>query len=158
MEELPQFEKLLDLLLEHQVEFIIVGGFAVVLRGYVRLTDDLDILIKSSAENVARLESALSKFGEGWGRGLSPADFPLEPGAVRILEKECALDIFTLMAGKSYDDYLEASTPVALHEPTKLARCLCCRDLIELKSKTHRPKDQVDVLALTELEKRESGT
>jgi hypothetical protein len=151
MDESPQFEKLLDLLLEHKVEFIIVGGFAVVLRGYVRVTEDLDILIRSSAENVARLERALSLFGEGWGKGLALEDFPLEPGAVRILEEDCPLDIFTLMGGMTYEQLEEESTEVPLLSLEKKARCLSRSRLIQVKSGSVRGKDQVDVIELRRL-------
>lgn len=41
----PSFEKLLVLLAEATVDFIGVGGIAVSIQGYVRLTEDVDLLI-----------------------------------------------------------------------------------------------------------------
>jgi predicted nucleotidyltransferase len=41
----PSFEKLLVLLAERGVRFVVVGGIAVTLQGYVRLTEDVDLLI-----------------------------------------------------------------------------------------------------------------
>ena len=40
----PTFEKLLVHLLKNDIRFIVVGGLAVTLNGYVRLTEDIDIL------------------------------------------------------------------------------------------------------------------
>lgn len=40
----PSFEKLLVLLAERGVRFILVGGVAVTLQGYVRLTEDVPLL------------------------------------------------------------------------------------------------------------------
>jgi len=48
------YEKLLAKLARAEIEFIIVGGVAVALNGFVRTTE-VDILIESSAENVTRL-------------------------------------------------------------------------------------------------------
>ena len=45
----PSFEKLLALLAEGGVAFVVVGGVAVTLHGYVRLTEDLDVLISPRA-------------------------------------------------------------------------------------------------------------
>jgi len=41
----PSFEKFLVKLLSDEARFIVVGGLAVTLNGYVRLTEDVDILI-----------------------------------------------------------------------------------------------------------------
>ena len=49
------YEKLLAKLVRAEVKFIIVGGVAVALNGFVRTTEDIDILIEASAENVTRL-------------------------------------------------------------------------------------------------------
>ena len=59
------YEKLLAKLARAEVKFIIVGGVAVALNGFVRTTEDVDILVESSAENVTRLLNELRNFGEG---------------------------------------------------------------------------------------------
>lgn len=52
----PSFEKLLAALADGEVRFILVGGLAVALNGYVRLTEDVDILLDTEEENVRRKE------------------------------------------------------------------------------------------------------
>ena len=94
------YEKLLAKLARADVKFIIVGGVAVALNGFVRATEDVDILIDSSAENVARLLDNLRNFGEGHARELSPADFSHREGAIRIIE-DFPLDVFTVMAARA---------------------------------------------------------
>src|SRR2546426_407256 len=54
-------ELILNRLIEEQVQFVIVGGFAAVAHGATILTRDLDICIPFSLENVARLDKALSE-------------------------------------------------------------------------------------------------
>ena len=84
-----------------------VGGVAVALNGFVRTTEDVDILIERSPENVARLLDALSGFGEGHARDLTAADFDEAEGAIRIIE-DFPLDVFTVMRGKRYADLIHS--------------------------------------------------
>ena len=64
-----QFEKLLVELALAGVDFAVVGGVAVSLNGFVRATDDVDIIVSDCPENIGRLLEALSRWGEGWAAG-----------------------------------------------------------------------------------------
>ena len=58
------FEKLLqiaDALEREKVEYILIGGFAVILYGLPRLTQDLDLFINNTTDNVQRLRTALNQ-------------------------------------------------------------------------------------------------
>jgi Nucleotidyltransferase of unknown function (DUF6036) len=79
------YEKLLENLARAEVNFILVGGVAVALNEFVRTTEDVDILIERSPENVGRLLDALSDFGEGHARDLTEADFDEAEGEIRII-------------------------------------------------------------------------
>ena len=92
-------------LAQAEVKFIVVGGVAVALNGFVRTTDDVDILIERSEENVGRLLSALKSFGAGHARELSFEDFDEAEGAVRVVE-DFPLDIFTIMRGHRYAELM----------------------------------------------------
>jgi hypothetical protein len=63
MAENPHYKELLRLLNEFQVEYLIVGGFAVMKYGEPRYTKDLDIWVHNSPENSVRVVEALAKFG-----------------------------------------------------------------------------------------------
>ena len=102
------YEKLLAKLARAEVKFIIVGGVAVALNGFVRTTEDVDILIEASTDNVGRLLDELEEFGEGHARELSPADFSDSEGAIRIIE-DFPLDVFTIMRAKRYADLVGAT-------------------------------------------------
>src|SRR5688572_18678764 len=93
-ENFSQFEKLLVDLARAEVDFAVVGGVAVALNGFVRATDDLDILVSDSPENIQRLLNALSKWGEGWARELKVEDFVPQEGSIRVMDV-FDLDIFT---------------------------------------------------------------
>ena len=139
------YEKLLESLARADVKFIIVGGVAVALNGFVRTTEDVGILIERSPENIARLLETLSSFGEGHARELASADFSDVEGAVRIIE-DFPLDVFTVIRGKRYSDLIHSTEQTRINEAT--VRYLNAKALIALKEKSPREKDQIDVSAL----------
>ena len=56
------FEEFLRLLSEENVEYVIVGGYAVAFHGYVRATNDMGLFFRSTEENIRRLCRALNRF------------------------------------------------------------------------------------------------
>jgi len=59
----PDFEELLRLLEKHNVDYMIVGGYAVAFHGYPRFTKDIDIFFSTDKENVESVKNALHEFG-----------------------------------------------------------------------------------------------
>ena len=147
----PSFEKLLVGLSKADVDFILVEGLAVSLNGYVRLTEDVDFLVSVDKHNIEKLISFLKGFGEGFGGDLSPADFTLEPGAIRIFEEteDCQMDIFTVNGGYTFDDLSDESEKVVIAGET--IHFASKRQLIEIKSSSQREKDRIDIAALKQL-------
>ena len=139
------FESLLVKLSRGGVEYLVAGGVAVCLNGYVRTTQDLDILVAAAPENLRRLLDCLAHFGQGFAGELSPDDFQMEEGAVRIIE-DFTLDIFTLMRSRTFADFSDAARTIELHGT--VVRYLAPAALIELKSESSREKDQLDVAVL----------
>jgi hypothetical protein len=142
------YENLLARLARADVKFIIVGGVAVALNGFVRTTEDVDILIEASTANISRLLNELEHFGEGHARELSPTDFSDSEGAIRIIE-DFPLDVFTIMRGKRYAD-LVASTKSTRIDAVDV-RFLNAEALISLKSDSQHHQVQIDVSALRSL-------
>ena len=148
------FEKLLVRLVDHGVQFIVVGGVAVALQGYLRSTEDVDVLIEAGRENVSRLLEALADYGEGFARELTPEDFTDDEGAIRIVEESefCQIDIFTRMTGLHYADLLpDAGTLEINGRPIHYASKA---SLIRLKSSSVREKDRLDLMALQRLDQQ----
>ncbi len=56
-------EKLLKLLKENKVIFLVIGASAFPVYGYARATLDIDLFIKPDLENIKRTIKALEKFG-----------------------------------------------------------------------------------------------
>ena len=76
MVENPDYKELLLLLNEFEVEYLIVGGFAVMKYGEPRYTKDLDVWVHNSPENSRRVVQALEKFGAPLDHdGITPETF-----------------------------------------------------------------------------------
>jgi hypothetical protein len=65
MEVQQDSKELLELFNANQVEYVIVGGYALAFHGSPRLTGDLEILVKPDKENARRIMNALNDFGFG---------------------------------------------------------------------------------------------
>jgi hypothetical protein len=63
MAENPHYKELLQLLNEFKVEYLIVGGYAIMKYGEPRYTKDLDVWVHNSEPNSVRVVEALKKFG-----------------------------------------------------------------------------------------------
>jgi len=59
----PDFQDLIESFTSHGVEFIIVGAYALAFLGHTRYTEDIDLWIRRSEENAARVRAALADFG-----------------------------------------------------------------------------------------------
>jgi acylphosphatase len=152
---ISRFERLLVELARSDVDFCVVGGLAVVLNGYVRVTDDVDILVNPARDNLERMLDVLKRWGEGWARELVPEDFPEQEGLVRIAEQEFDLDVFVQMRG----DTLETFRPTLRFFESSGVRIphLGPEGLILLKQESWRDKDKHDTQAMREALQREQA-
>ncbi len=89
-----------------RVEYVIVGGFALAFHGRPRYTGDLDILVRTTAENAARLESVIRGFGFA-STGLSARDFLAPDQVVQLGRPPNRIDLFTSITGVSFDEAWE---------------------------------------------------
>jgi hypothetical protein len=51
----PAHKEMILAMLEHKVEFLLIGGYAVIFHGYIRTTGDMDVWLKPTNENKERL-------------------------------------------------------------------------------------------------------
>jgi hypothetical protein len=59
----PDFDEFCGLLLARDVEFVIVGAYALALHGAPRFTGDLDVFVRPTKSNAQRLLGAIAAFG-----------------------------------------------------------------------------------------------
>jgi hypothetical protein len=109
--KLPQdFTDLLIDLCEARAEFLLVGGWAVVLYGHVRATDDMDIFVRPSTTNSERVFAALEAFGAPLrAHAVLPGHFAKEGDAYRFGIAPLKIEVLTKISGVSFDEALQGS-------------------------------------------------
>jgi predicted nucleotidyltransferase len=139
------FPYAVQVLAEHEVNFIIVGGAAAILHGSARLTEDLDIVYERSSVNIERLVIALTPYAP-YLRG-APPGLPFDWSAATIqmglnftLETSLGdLDLLGEIPGGRYEDLIDQTTEIEVFGVR--CRCLNLRALIQTKRAAGRPKD-----------------
>ena len=105
MAENPHYKELLQLLNEFEVEYLIVGGFAVMKYGEPRYTKDLDVWVHNSPQNSARLVGALKKFGAPLEHdGITEETFTDKQLVYQIGIAPVRVDILTEITGVQFPD------------------------------------------------------
>ena len=141
------FRDLLDSFREVGVEYVIVGAHALAAHQLPRATGDLDVFVRPSPDNAARVYRALARFGAPLeAHGVKEADFAI-PGTVYQLGlPPRRIDVLTSISGVTFDEAWAGSIHVDLHG-TPMA-FLGRDELLRNKRAAARPKDLVDVAAL----------
>lgn len=101
--QLPEdFKIFLKLLKANEVEYLLVGGYAVGYYGYPRPTGDMDIWISRTSENAKKVCSVLKDFGFA-SPELTEELFTLEKSIVRMGIPPFKLEIITYIDGVKFD-------------------------------------------------------
>jgi hypothetical protein len=142
------FREFIRALNDNNVEYILVGGYAVILHGYRRVTGDMDIWVNRTKENYSKLVKAFSQFG------LSVFDMTEE----KFLDVESAdvfsfgrppvsIDILTKLKGVEFEDAF--SRAIQFEENELPVRFIHLNNLIEAKKASGRYKDLDDIEKLS---------
>ncbi|CAN5825957.1 hypothetical protein BH18ACT13_BH18ACT13_19030 [soil metagenome] len=146
--------ELLRVLREHQVDFLVIGGFAVAAHGYLRATKDVDVIPSSNRENLERLAAALAQL-----------DARQELGDFRAEEMPLELDVSGLEQGGNWFlstrygrlDVMQAVEGARSYERLREAAIMRggiayvgLDDLIAMKHAAGRDLDHIDIRALEE--------
>lgn len=151
-------DTLLRTLLAHEVDFIVIGGLAVVAHGYVRGTKDLDIALRPEPQNRRRLHAALTALG---GKHADQADFrpeempvPFTPeglnegGNWAIDTSAGRIDVFQWVDGLEDLEQLWESAVEGEIPGVGLVRFAGYDDVIAMKRAAGRPEDETDLARL----------
>jgi predicted nucleotidyltransferase len=144
----PDFLDFIRLLNDHGVEYLIVGGYAVAVYGYVRYTGDIDFFIAINPTNAERMVKVFNLFG------LSQpdinADLFMDPGKIlRIGSEPMRLEVLNQISGVDFDECYRNRKIIDVEGfPVNFVGY---SELLKNKSSTGREKDVADV---SELQKR----
>jgi hypothetical protein len=146
--ELPDdFRDLLLALADAGAEFVVVGGRAVAFHGHPRATKDLDVLVRATPANAARVYRALAAFGAQLQTfEVSEADFATYDGVLQIGAPPRRIDVINRADGIDFDEATQSGDGFDLegrHIPV-----IGLDALLRNKWATGRAQDQADVQAL----------
>ena len=144
-------EKLLKLLKENKVIFLVIGASAFPVYGYARATLDIDIFIKPNLENTRRLIKALKEFGYDL-TDLKPGDF-LE-NKILIRQYAVEADFHPFVKGITFEKAWKNRISAKFGETRVNFPCL--DDMIKMKKAAGRNIDLEDLKYLREIKKRKS--
>ncbi len=141
------------------VRYVVVGGVAVVLHGYLRLTANLDLVVALDRENVIAAIAALESLGYRPRPPLPALQFA-DPEVRAAWVREKGMTVFSLWSpaypGTDVDLFVEEPLPFdALRARARVADLhgasipvAGIQDLIAMKRAAGRPQDLLDIAAL----------
>ncbi len=97
------FKEFLKLLNAHQVEYLLIGGYAVGYHGYPRATADMDIWVAMNRSNSQRIVIVLKEFGFDLPE-LSPELFLKEWQIIRMGVPPIRIEIATTVSGVNFNE------------------------------------------------------
>jgi hypothetical protein len=142
----PDFRDILSALSDEGVEYLLVGAYALAAHGLPRATGDIDLWVRPSAENAARVWRALMRFGAALDR-LSTSDLTMPDVVVQIGVSPRRIDLLTSIDGVAFDAAWPERVLVQIDglEVPVISRS----HLIANKRASGRPQDVADVARLT---------
>lgn len=138
-----------SLLNKHGARYLIIGGYACILHGLVRTTEDVDVLAADNEENFARIIAGLSELNEHAAQELKPRDF-IENVVVKIAD-EVEVDVSRRAWRTSFADAEGSALTTEIEGVT--IPYVDLQTLIATKE-TYRDQDRADVTALRRLAQR----
>lgn len=150
---LDEHQQILFALVKHKVNFILIGGYAVIHYGYERTTGDMDIWLQLGNENRDKLINALADFGieDEYLEILKQTDFTNPVEVIHVGEPPRRIDFLTLISNIKFEDAIKNVNyfPAAdINIPV-----IHYNHLILSKLTSNRLKDKADVEELQRINK-----
>ncbi len=145
MEPNKDFKELVELFSANEVEFVIVGGYALAFHGAPRFTGDLDLYVRPTPKNADRILKALDQFGFA-SLGIMESDLLTEDRVVQLGVPPVRVDIMTSIAGVSWERAWANKVPGVYGETSVFF--LGKEEFILNKKVCGRPQDLADIAAL----------
>jgi predicted nucleotidyltransferase len=144
------FRDLLVCLADAGADFVIVGGFAVAHHGHVRATKDIDVFVRPTSDNAARVVRGLTAFGAPLrALELGALDLATEGKVVQLGVPPLRIDLLTGVSGIDFATAIANSD--TLDVDGRAIRIIGIEALLANKRAAGRPQDVADI---AQLEKR----
>ena len=143
------YKEMLQILLRNEVNFLVVGAYAMAAYGYPRATGDFDIWVDTTLENSQRIYKSVSDFGAPLAE-ITERTFTEKGIVFQIGVAPRRIHIITHIDGVEFHNAYQDKEEVEI-ENMKIP-FLSKSNLIKNKKSTGREKDKIDIIYLTELD------
>jgi hypothetical protein len=153
----PIFRDFITLLNKFEVEYLVIGGYAVAVHGYVRATGDIDIWINPTQINADKMLAVMLAFG------FNAYDFQMEDflvdeegrtGFVSFGDIPFKIEILTTTLGVTFTEAYQNRKVISIEDTA--INFIGLAELIKNKKAVGRPKDLLDIENLPSPETRDS--
>ncbi|MBI4656625.1 MAG: hypothetical protein HY746_07755 [Elusimicrobia bacterium] len=135
------YKEMLQILLNNEVKFLIVGAYAMGAYGYPRATGDFDIWVETSAENSKKIYRSLSEFGAPL-LDITEKAFAKKGVIFQIGVAPRRIDMITHIDGVIFEKAYKTKELIEI-ESLKIP-FISKENLIKNKQSTNREKDKID--------------
>jgi len=140
------YKDMLQILQKHEVDYILVGAYALAAHGYPRSTLDMDIWVNPTKTNSSKLYKALSEFGAPLNE-ITENTFEQKGIVFQIGVAPCRIDFITEISGNIEFTPAKEQASITEIEGIRIIM-LSIKDLIKNKEATGRSKDLEDAKRL----------
>jgi hypothetical protein len=146
----PDWKDFLELLNRNEVEYLIVGAFALAHHGIPRTTGDIDFWCRPTSHNAEALLRTLDEFGMS-SLNVTLDDLLKEDAVIQMGYPPRRIDLLTSITGVEFEDAW-GNRAMGLIDgiPTQF---LSRDDLRKNKTAVGRPKDLADIASIDAIEK-----
>jgi hypothetical protein len=133
---------------KHRVRYALLGGVAMAVHGFPRMTKDIDCLFPRDPDNNARLMAAIDDIAKKVRMDHLPQKEWLDRGYSTAAEGEIGIDILFVAASKEFDDY---EKHIEVRDIDGVRVSVLDIDGMLMSKETDRPEDIPDRMRLARL-------
>ncbi|MFO8099301.1 MAG: nucleotidyltransferase [Salinibacter sp.] len=145
----PDYHDILSAFGDADVEYLVVGAYAMAAHGHPRATGDLDLWIRRSPQNAKRVFHAVDTFGAPL-HDVEESDFTTPELVFQIGVEPRRVDILTSIDGVTFEEAWAARFIIEIEGLS--IPVLSRHHLIQNKRAVGRPQDQADVARLESID------
>ena len=146
------FREFIELLNENEVDYLIVGGYALAVHGIPRYTQDIDFWIRTNQKNIKKILKVLKDFGFA-SIDLKEEDFLDKDNVIQLGYPPNRIDLLSEIDGVVFDEAFKERTIIEI-EGLKV-NFINFRDLKKNKEASGRLQDLADLEKLNKIEEKE---
>ena len=152
--ELDQnFKEFVELLNRHKVEYLIIGGYAVIAHGYPRSTGDLDVWVNPTVSNAKKVLHVLKDFGFS-GLKIAEKDMSTKGTILQLGYVPLRIDVITAIDGVEFASAFPRRFTKRFSG--NIMNFISMQDLKANKARVGRHQDLADLERLTEKKRKKT--